>query len=217
MATETTEILVIGGGITGIGVALEAASWGFDTLLCERGTLASETSANSLRIIHGGLRYLQSADLRRVLESAAEQSYWLREAPRFVAPLECVMPLAARGLRSALPARVAAYAYGAALRFVKSPLQGASVLSRQEAEKKSPILKRLAPHGVLIWQDALLRNPNEFAAFLAERISSRGGRVQEHVSVAGVERAGKRWCSDTKRAAVKARRSAEWLVSCIKY
>lgn len=85
------EIVVIGGGVQGAAVALEAARLGQEVLLVEKNDFCSRTSANSLRIIHGGLRYLRSADIRRSRESAREQQALMRLAPHLIRPLPCVM------------------------------------------------------------------------------------------------------------------------------
>jgi glycerol-3-phosphate dehydrogenase len=93
------DLLVIGGGILGAGVARDAALRGLRTVLVDRGDWGSGTSSNSLRIIHGGLRYLQHLDLRRVRESIRERSIWLRNAPHLVEPLPVLVPTYGWGLR----------------------------------------------------------------------------------------------------------------------
>ncbi|HSH41433.1 MAG TPA: FAD-dependent oxidoreductase [Arenicellales bacterium] len=85
------DLAVIGGGVHGAAAALEATRLGWKVLLVERSDFCSGTSANSLRIIHGGLRYLQSASIRRSRESAREQHRLLESAPQMVRPLDCLM------------------------------------------------------------------------------------------------------------------------------
>ena len=93
------DLAIVGGGIYGITVALEAAQRGLRALLIERDDFGGATTWNSLRIIHGGLRYLQSLDLRRFFESIAERRWFLRTFPELVRPLACLMPLYGRGLK----------------------------------------------------------------------------------------------------------------------
>jgi glycerol-3-phosphate dehydrogenase len=103
------DLLVIGGGILGASVARDAALRGLRVALVERGDWGGGTSSNSLRIIHGGLRYLQHLDLRRMRESIRERSTWLRVAPHLVEPLPVLVPTHGWGLRgkSALRAALA--------------------------------------------------------------------------------------------------------------
>jgi glycerol-3-phosphate dehydrogenase len=92
MAEGTLDVLVIGGGITGAGVALDAAARGLRVGLVEREDIASGTSGRSSRLIHGGARYLRRAELGLVRESLRERSVLLRLAPHLVRPLPFLLP-----------------------------------------------------------------------------------------------------------------------------
>ena len=72
---EAVDLVVVGGGITGAGVALDAALRGFDVVLVERGDFASGTSSKSSKLVHGGLRYLQQGDVALVREALREQKH----------------------------------------------------------------------------------------------------------------------------------------------
>ena len=91
------DLLVIGGGILGACLAWDAALRGLKVALVERGELGAATSANSLRIIHGGLRYLVRGDLPRMRESIRERSVLLRIAPGLVEPLRVAIPSGIQG------------------------------------------------------------------------------------------------------------------------
>jgi len=93
LGEETFDVLVIGGGITGAGVALDAASRGLRTALVERHDFASGTSSKSSKMVHGGLRYLQQRDFRLVYEALHERQRLLENAPHLVAPLPFLIPL----------------------------------------------------------------------------------------------------------------------------
>jgi glycerol-3-phosphate dehydrogenase len=93
MADEQFDVLVIGGGITGAGVALDAAARGLRTALVERRDFASGTSSRSSKLIHGGLRYLQQREFRLVYEALAERQRLLDNAPHLVHPLPFLIPL----------------------------------------------------------------------------------------------------------------------------
>jgi glycerol-3-phosphate dehydrogenase len=96
LADEQFDVLVIGGGVTGAGVALDAASRGLKTALVEKGDFASGTSSKSSKMVHGGLRYLQQREFRLVYENLAERQRLLDNAPHLVSPLPFLIPLFGR-------------------------------------------------------------------------------------------------------------------------
>jgi glycerol-3-phosphate dehydrogenase len=96
LADETFDVLVIGGGVTGAGVALDAASRGLKTALVEKSDFASGTSSKSSKMVHGGLRYLQQREIRLVYENLAERQRLLDNAPHLVSPLPFLIPLFGR-------------------------------------------------------------------------------------------------------------------------
>ena len=96
LADEEFDVLVVGGGVTGAGVALDAASRGLRTALVEKGDFASGTSSKSSKMIHGGIRYLQQREFRLVYENLAERQRLLDNAPHLVSPLPFLIPLFGR-------------------------------------------------------------------------------------------------------------------------
>jgi glycerol-3-phosphate dehydrogenase len=96
LADEQFDVLVVGGGVTGAGVALDAASRGLKTALVEKNDFASGTSSKSSKMIHGGLRYLQQREFRLVYENLAERQRLLDNAPQLVSPLPFLIPLFGR-------------------------------------------------------------------------------------------------------------------------
>ncbi|MGB0114296.1 MAG: glycerol-3-phosphate dehydrogenase/oxidase [Ilumatobacteraceae bacterium] len=90
---EPFDVVVIGGGITGVGVALDAATRGLRTALVERDDFASGTSSKSSKMIHGGLRYLQNGDVRLVYEALRERRRLMRNAPHLVEILPFMIPI----------------------------------------------------------------------------------------------------------------------------
>ena len=89
---DTVDLLVIGGGINGAGIARDAAGRGLSVVLCEQGALAGGTSSASSKMIHGGLRYLEHYEFRLVREALAEREVLLENAPHLVHPLRFVLP-----------------------------------------------------------------------------------------------------------------------------
>lgn len=93
LARGTFDVLVIGGGMTGTGVALDAASRGLRVALVEKDDFASGTSSKSSKMAHGGLRYLQQREFRLVYENLAERQRLLDNAPHLITPLPFLIPL----------------------------------------------------------------------------------------------------------------------------
>ena len=92
METLPYDLLVIGGGINGAGIARDAAGRGLGVLLVEKDDLAAHTSSWSTKLIHGGLRYLEHYEFRLVGEALAEREVLLRAAPHIIEPLLFVLP-----------------------------------------------------------------------------------------------------------------------------
>jgi glycerol-3-phosphate dehydrogenase len=92
LASERFDVLVVGGGITGAGVALDAAARGLRTALVERRDFGSGTSSRSSKLVHGGLRYLSQGDYRLVAQALAERQRLLRNAPHLVRALPFLVP-----------------------------------------------------------------------------------------------------------------------------
>jgi glycerol-3-phosphate dehydrogenase len=151
LASEPFDLLVIGGGITGAGVALDAAGRGLRTALVERGDFAAGTSSRSSKLVHGGLRYLQQKEFRLVYEALAERQRLLRLAPHLVKPLPFLIPVFASGVAGQARARAYARGVGTAL-WMYDATGGARIgklhkrLSKREAMELMPDLdgRRLA-------------------------------------------------------------------------
>lgn len=89
---RTWDVVVVGGGATGLGAAVESAARGYDTLLLEAGDFAQGTSSRSTKLVHGGVRYLQQGDVSLVLEALRERGLLLHNAPHLVHHLSFVVP-----------------------------------------------------------------------------------------------------------------------------
>ncbi len=92
LAANEFDVVVVGGGITGAGVALDASARGYSVALIERADYASGTSSRSSKLVHGGLRYLQHFDLGLVREALLERQLMVALAPHLVRPLPLVVP-----------------------------------------------------------------------------------------------------------------------------
>ncbi len=106
----TTDLLIVGGGINGAGIARDAAGRGLSVVLVEQGDLAGHTSSASTKLVHGGLRYLEHYEFRLVREALLERERLLESAPHIIWPLRFVLPHA-RGLRPAWLVRLGLFLY----------------------------------------------------------------------------------------------------------
>lgn len=104
------DLLVVGGGINGAGIARDAAGQGFSVLLCERNDLAGATSSASTKLVHGGLRYLEYYEFRLVREALIEREVLLRAAPHIIWPMRFVLPHD-RSMRPAWLVRLGLFLY----------------------------------------------------------------------------------------------------------
>jgi glycerol-3-phosphate dehydrogenase len=158
------DLIVIGAGVYGVAMTLEAARRGLRVVLVERDDFGGATSWNSLRILHGGLRYLQTLDLPRFFESVAERRWFCRHFPELVAPLPCLMPLYGRGMKRPSIFRIALQ-MNDALSFrrnagvdPKCRLPGGRVLSAQRTLDRYPQAPRDGLQGGGLWYDVVMPN-----------------------------------------------------------
>ena len=164
-AERSYDLIVIGGGIHGVALCLEGSLRGYRTLLLEQADFGGATSWSSLRIIHGGLRYLQSLDLSRFFQSVAERRWFLRHFPDLVRPLPCLMPLYGRGVRRPVVLRLA-LALNDALSSRRNRgiaedarLPGGRVLDASGTAALFPGVDREGLRGGALWHDALMLSP----------------------------------------------------------
>ncbi len=183
------DLIIVGGGIYGAQLAMEATRRGWRSLLLEREDYGAGTSANWLRILHGGLRYLQKMDLPRFFDSVNERQYFLRHFAAYARPLECIMPLSGEGLRRPSVMR-AALTINDVLswrrnRDVPPPAQlpGSQILSRRALNARLPTLA-LAPHtGAACWHDAWVSEPQRLLIDTLRMASTGGSQALNYIDV----------------------------------
>ena len=152
MAADPVDVLVIGGGITGAGIARDAALRGFRVALVDKGDFGAGTSSHSSRLIHGGIRYLENRDFRLVFEASRERRVLLRIAPHLVRPLPFLFPVY-RGARVPgwkLRAGMWLYDLLATFRNVKSHRW----LGPRKVRRAEPALKDRGLTGAALYWDA---------------------------------------------------------------
>jgi glycerol-3-phosphate dehydrogenase len=154
MSDENLEfdVIVIGAGINGAGLARDAAMRGLRVLLLDKGDIGGGTSSWSTRLIHGGLRYLEHGEFRLVRESLRERTYLLNIAPHLVRPLPMLVPVYQNARRGLWTIRAGMIAYDA-LSFGKG-LPRHRMLSPQETLQRAPALNPEALRGAAVYFDA---------------------------------------------------------------
>ena len=184
---ETVDVLVIGGGITGVGVALDAATRGLSVALVERNDLASGTSGWSSKLVHGGLRYLRSGDVGLAYESATERGILMEHtAPHLTRPLTMVVPVGV-GMRrtDALPLGVG-FALGNGLRMAAGTSSVTLPRPRwagvAETLRLAPALRRRGLVGSLVSWDGQLVDDVRLVVAIARTAAAFGARVLTHCS-----------------------------------
>jgi glycerol-3-phosphate dehydrogenase len=177
------DLLVIGGGITGAGIARDAALRGLHVLLVEKDDFAGGTSSRSSRLIHGGLRYLEHGQLKLVFEASGERRRLLRLAPHLVHPLRFVWPVYA-GARVAFWKVVAGVTLYDALATFRN-VHRHHRLSAAGVEAEEPMVARSALRGGVSYYDAATDDARLTLANVldAERA---GATVLNHVAVDGL-------------------------------
>src|SRR5262245_10940489 len=122
LESERFDLLVIGGGITGAGIARDAALRGLKVALVEKTDFAAGTSSKSSKLIHGGLRYLEHAQFRLVFEGTNERALLLRLAPHLVKPLKFMVPAYKESRPGLLRLDVGLWIYDALSKFKPFPV-----------------------------------------------------------------------------------------------
>jgi len=191
LVDQTFDLVVIGGGIHGACVAWDAALRGLSVALVEQRDFGHATSANSLKIIHGGLRYVQDANLGRVRTMLEERSTWLRIAPHLVHVLPCLMPTFDQLSRSKAALSVAlainelmAYGRNEPADWQRRFPPG-RIISRSECLS---LLPGLAPTGVTggaVWHDAQIYNSERLLLSLVLSAAEAGAAVANYVQATG--------------------------------
>jgi glycerol-3-phosphate dehydrogenase len=192
LTRSTFDVVVIGGGIYGICALYEASRRGLRGCLLERDDFVGATSSNSLKTIHGGLRYLQHADLGRMRESIRERARLLRVAPHLVRPLPFVLPTYGLGLHSKTVMRTALL-LNDLIGFDRS--QGAlpdhrippgRVIGRADIAALVPGLDTSRLSGGAVWYDCQVANTERLALAYLHTATAAGAECANFVEVTGL-------------------------------
>lgn len=181
------DVLVIGGGATGLGAAVEAAARGYRSLLVERSDFAKETSSRSTKLVHGGVRYLEQMNLTLVLDALRERGHMLRNAPHLVHDLSFVVPaynyfsLPYYGLGLKVYERLSG----------KLSLGHSELLSRNKTLEMLPGVKEDRLRGGILYHDGQFDDAR-YAIALLRTLQDLGGTAINYVEATGlIERGGR--------------------------
>lgn len=193
LSESSLDLVVVGGGAMGCALAWEAASRGLRIALFEQADFGNAVSANSLRIVHGGLRYLQKLDIGRARYSAGERSALLRIAPNLVRPLKCSV-LTLPSLMRSRPVFAAGLLANALVTWDRNrgldadrrlPSGGLSSLADYMAAADGIISDGAT--GAAYWYDGVLLDPWRLCLAFALSAEARGAHVRNHTVVERVE------------------------------
>jgi glycerol-3-phosphate dehydrogenase len=186
----TNDLLVIGGGINGLGIAADAAQRGLSVLLVEKTDFGAGTTAASSRLIHGGLRYLQYGEVGLVRESLRERRILLHNRPHLVRPIELLIPEYRGGPLPGWKIGLGLRIYNWLARDPAFPRSRA--LTAEEALERQP---GLDPHGLLgghVYGDAQIEFPERLCIELMRETEAAGGECLNHTRVVGLHCQGDR-------------------------
>src|SRR5262245_19815927 len=184
LTARNFDVLVLGGGITGAGVALDAVLRGLSVALVDKGDFASGTSSVSSKLVHGGLRYLEHGNFRLVSEALQERRLLLRNAPHLVWPLRFLLPFYAG-------ARVAPWKWRLGL-WIYDVLAGRGNLKRSvtwrspRIEREYPTLRSAGLRGGAIYHDAQMDDARLCIEVVATA-AANGAAVANYVEAVGFE------------------------------
>ena len=186
-APSQADVLVVGGGINGVGIARDLAGRGLRVVLCERDDLAAHTSSSSTKLIHGGLRYLEHREFGLVRKALQERELLLRAAPHITAALRFVMPHAPH-MRPAWLIRLGLFLYDHLARRAWLPASGGLDLRRHPAG--APLRADYARG--FVYSDGWVDDAR-LVALCAVDAAERGACVLTHTACLRAERAADAW------------------------
>ena len=192
LAEDTFDILIVGGGVNGLATAWDAVLRGFQVALIDRGDFGAETSAGSLKIIHGGLRYLQHLDFRRMKQSIRERSTLMRIAPHLIRPMPFLVPTyghAAQGrFAMAAASRVNDWVGAGRNKHLKPlgvPIPDGRTVTRAQVLDAVPGATARGLTGGVIFYDGQMINADRVTLSFGFSAAARGALLANYVEATG--------------------------------
>ncbi len=188
LSKQVFDLLVLGGGIQGACVAWEATLRGLSVALIDKSDFGAGTSANSLKIIHGGLRYLQTADFSRMRQSIRERQILMRIAPHLVHPLPVLVPTYGHGLKGREAMFVAlklndwiSCDRNQGLNDPKKHIPPGQVISRRSCQQQVPGIVEQGLTGAATFHDAQVYNSERLTLAFIKSATQQGATVANYV------------------------------------
>src|SRR6185436_12375157 len=206
MRRELFDLAVIGGGITGAGVALDAASRGLSVALVEKRDFASGTSSRSSKLIHGGLRYLEQFQIGLVRESLHERAVLSRMAPHLSKPLQFLVPVYSSSERSPLGANRLKLAAGLWLYDLLAGRRNIGRhrwLTREVALDAAPALEPNGLRGAFVYYDCLTDDAR-LVIEVVKAAAAHGALVANYIGARGFRKDDEGWSAVEVRDAIGA-------------
>ena len=178
------DLLVVGAGIYGISIARDAVLRGLKVCLIEANDFGSGTSHNSLKVIHGGIRYFQHLNFKRVYESVCEREMWMQTSARLIKPLKFVLPTYGYASRGplALGAAVKMHNSVAAIQSRKRAYPNGYLISKNDCEKLLPNIEGSGITGGAVWYDGQIVDADRLHIELLKDAYRRGLCLANYVS-----------------------------------
>jgi glycerol-3-phosphate dehydrogenase len=183
------DLIVVGGGVYGAAVAWDASLRGLSVALVEKDDFGGATSFNNLKTIHGGLRYIQHADFRRMRESIRERRTLMKIAPHLVHPLAFLVPTY-RELKQSRSAMVVALFLNDLVSFDRNRLDdpeknlpAGRLISRSECLELAPGARQEGLTGGAIWYDAQMHNSDRMTLSFVISAAKKGAQVANHLEM----------------------------------
>ncbi len=176
------DIAIIGGGINGVGIALDAATRGFSTILVDKGDFGNFTSSASTKLIHGGLRYLEYFEFPLVRESLRERERILRNAQHLVRPLKLNIPLYKHSQRSPLVIKMGMILYDL-LSYDKSLPNHSMIFSNNRLKQFEPGIKHSDLKAIASYYDCIVEYPERLCLEIALSAEKAGALISNYSEV----------------------------------
>ena len=187
LSDTTFDVVVVGAGIYGALCAWDAVLRGLSVALIDKGDFGGATSSNSLKIVHGGLRYLQQLDIPRFRESVRERCIWMRIAPHLVHPLPCVMPTYGHLMKGKEVMRIGLL-LNDVLGFDRNRLDdrekiipNGKVIGKKECLRLTPFVDGKRVTGGAFWIDAQMADSERLLLSVVLSAAGRGAQAANHV------------------------------------
>lgn len=194
LSDSTFEAIIIGGGIHGATVFYQLAAAGLKVALVEKDDFGGATSANSLKILHGGLRYLQHLNIMRMRESINSRKYYMQMAPHLIEPMPCIIPTSGLGMKGKPVMAIAMKLFDMIAwdrnRFCpeENKVGQGRLLSRQQCKKIGAGLGSEDVTGGALWYDDLITNTERMALTFIKAGVRCGGVAANYVRVRKLSR-----------------------------